>query len=106
MGAFVRIVSLPDWQETASTLAQAVCESLVERMDDSDVIAVVDIPAHATKLEAIEVFVQVNKFKHIHAESLVSHVADDVESWRQAHSVQTKVNVNVIPVEWYSSIGD
>lgn len=106
MGAFVRVIASSERQEVAKQIAITVSESLVERMNDDDVIAVVESPAYSVKLAAIEVFVQVNKFKHVHAESLVEHVADDVEAWRQQNTISDSVNINVIPVEWYSNIGN
>ncbi len=107
MGAFVRIVHATDGDENGAllVLGKEIHDAVVEHLEDEDVIVITEKPLSSVNLSCIEVFVQVNAFKHVDASSLTEHTAEKIEAWRTESQFATRVNVNVVPIDWYSKLG-
>ena len=108
MGAFVRVLHAVSNESEGAllVLANALHEIVVDCLEDEDVIVITEKPLSSVNLSCVEVFIQVNAFKHVDAGTLTEHVAERVESWRAESQFDEKVNINVVPIDWYSKLGE
>lgn len=108
MGAFVRVLHALDSERDGALLAlsKAVHDIVVDCIEDDDVIVISEKPLSSVNLTSIEVFIQVNAFKHVDAGSLTEHAAQKIQDWRVENRFEQRVNVNVVPIDWYSKLGE
>lgn len=80
--------------------------ALVSRaMNAGDVFLYVDHSHASVGVDPIEIFIQVNHDKVTDPAALLDTVVSEIRTWKQESGFEHLVNVNVIPVEWYSEIG-
>ena len=107
MGAMITIMydgnKMAD--EQASLLAKGVIELVAEEMNDQDVFVYTCKPTSNIAAATVEVFIQVNSHKVSDATTILDGVAAGLSSWKQQNNFSLPINLNVIPVEWYSQVG-
>jgi hypothetical protein len=107
MGAMITIHCDSDkvTNEQASLLAKNVIELVAEELDDQDVFVYVDSVETQIAAAPIEVVVQVNKHKVSDPTIVLDNVAAGLKTWKGSIGFSLPINLNVIPVEWYSQVG-
>mgnify|MGYP000945689930 CR=1 FL=1 len=105
MGAFIRIIhdnktcSIEDVKNLSRTLVEVVSTCI----GDDDVIVLVENPSVLINMEAVEVFIQVNNQKIDNPDIILENISKKLSESRDRSDCL--INLNLIPVDWYSRIG-
>ena len=107
MGAMINIAydSHRVSADEATQLATSLQLLVMEAMGEKDVFVYADAKSITVAADSIEVFVQVNEQKLSDPADLMDTVAEKLNIWKKGNNFQQPINLNVIPVIWYSKIG-
>lgn len=105
MGAMVQIKHSSELGSAPiANLAQAIMQIVQDVIGSRDVFTYVEPYQTTVNTEAIEIFVQLNKQKTEDPDLILSRIAEQVTSWKQASDFGYNLNLNVVPVEWHYKI--
>lgn len=104
MGAMISIVFDKSVISTdqVTSLSLGLQTVVSEVIDDSDVFIYSQSPSSILGADPIEVFIQLNAHKTADPEAVTESIAKAVKSWKTTSHFQPPINLNVIPVPWYS----
>ena len=95
------VISNTDVSELAESLPSIVAEAIGER----DVFLYIGRLLHSVRADPIEIFIEVNIYKIDASQDLNSRVATKIAEWKSNASLKHKINLNIFPVAWYSTVG-
>lgn len=106
MGAMVTVIydTAAVSKSDVNILSGALKDIIINAISDKDVFVYVSSPEKVFGADPVEVFVQVNSQKTADPGKVLSAVAKGVTTWKASSGFAQKLNLNVIPVEWYSQI--
>lgn len=107
MGAMVTVIYGNDTlnHDEAWKLSEGLRAVIVAALGDEDVFVYANNPQIAVAAQPIEVFIQVNSQKAHNPSELIEKIASGLTDWKQNENFDKHVNLNVVPVDWYSMMG-
>lgn len=91
--------------EQSAMLAKAIIELVAEELNDEDVFVYVNRVQVSIAAAPIEVMIQVSRPKVADATLVLDSVSAGLKAWKQTAHFTLPINLNIIPVEWYTQIG-
>jgi len=106
MGAMINIAYDTESVNTedVKTLSKNAQKIVEREIGEKDVFVYADSAGITVSVEPIEVFVQVNSQKIIDPQQLTDNIAKGITDWKQQSNFEHPINLNVIPVDWYSKV--
>lgn len=106
MGAMINIAFDAELvsAEDAKTLAESLQKIVEKEIGEKDVFVYADSAVVSVAVEPIEVFVQVNGRKVTDAQDLTDRISTGIVTWKRDSNFGQPINLNVIPVDWYSKV--
>ncbi len=91
-------------QEDVNVLSEALQNIVAKAIDDDDVFVYVINPEMAYGADPVEIFVQVNTQKTTKPDEVLNDIAVGIQVWKTSTSYTQSLNLNVVPIDWYSKI--
>lgn len=107
MGAMITIIydKKGVQAEQIHKLAEGSKRAVEQAIGDSDVFVYCHSPDTVLGADPIEIFIQLNAAKTSDAKATTATISDHISAWKESVRFALPININVIPVAWYSKIG-